>query len=72
MKKSKPLVFGVFGGSYTAGHECDVCVNEQQQACAWPSRLQNIVEVGLGVNLTLYNLGMGGTTSKLQKGLHSS
>mmetsp|Transcript_1452 Transcript_1452/g.2609 ORF Transcript_1452/g.2609 Transcript_1452/m.2609 type:complete len:619 (+) Transcript_1452:204-2060(+) len=62
-EKNPPLRIAVFGGSVTIGRGCHG-KGMSNLKCAWPRRLELLINQFLGVDaVQVYNLGVGGTGS---------
>ena len=62
-KNNPPLRIAVFGGSVTIGRGC-YGKGMQNYNCAWPMRLQLLINQFVNMDLVkVYNLGIGGTSS---------
>ncbi|KAL7466029.1 hypothetical protein ACHAXS_006361 [Conticribra weissflogii] len=64
-KNNPPLRIAVFGGSVTIGRGCEAGKRAMQNYnCAWPMRLQLLINQFFEMELVkVYNLGIGGTGS---------
>ncbi len=64
-KNNPPLRIAVFGGSVTIGRGCEARKRAMQNYnCAWPMRLQLLINQFFEMELVkVYNLGIGGTGS---------
>jgi hypothetical protein len=72
LQKKTPIQIAVFGGSLTAGHGCltnpvglpSASFMKHQLPCAWPSRLQQLLDDFVGGNqISISNMAMAATTS---------
>ena len=61
-----PLQIAVFGGSVTVGRECRLSIRRDiDRECAWPNRLEKIINQFAGKTVVkVHNLGSGGTSSE--------
>jgi len=63
-KKNPPLQIAVFGGSVTIGRGCLGKKKGNGKLCAWPNRLELLINQFVGMELVkIHNLGVGGTGS---------
>jgi hypothetical protein len=59
-----PLRIAVFGGSVTIGRHCRSAKGLNDLACAWPKRLELLINQFAKMDIVkIYNLGVGGTGS---------
>jgi hypothetical protein len=59
-----PLRIAVFGGSVTVGRQCRSPKGMNDLACAWPKRLELLINQFAKMDVVqIYNLGVGGTAS---------
>ncbi len=65
-KKNPPLQIAVFGGSVTIGRGCLGKKKGNGGLCAWPKRLELLINQFVGMELVkIHNLGVGGTDSSV-------